>query len=84
MTEELKQDLLHEDTLIARAVTKSSWDANVKWVNKFSSYVQEKCPKMIKAKGRREVLMGRHVALTFLARPGKSIGSGNFSYTILS
>ena len=53
-------------------MTKSSWDANVKWVNKFSSYVSEKCPKMIKAKGRKEVLMDRHVALAFLAYIAKS------------
>ena len=69
--EELREDLQHADTLIARAVTKASWDANAKWVNKFQQYVVAKCPKMIKAKSEREVLLDKHVALAFLASVSK-------------
>ena len=66
--ETLKQDLDFANSLVAQAVTSSSWNRNASWVSKFKKYVLSNCPVHLRSRGINEALASDRLAVAFLAK----------------
>lgn len=64
---ELRDDLVFADTLIAEAVTKSTWARNKSWIGKFTAYVFEKRPAIKQEPNLSSAFADEQLILAFLA-----------------
>ena len=64
---EIRDDLAFADSLIAEAVTKSTWSRNSAWVKKFADYVFDKRPAIRQEPNMRSALADDQLILAFLA-----------------
>ena len=68
----VRADLRFADTMIARALTKSSWVRNKAWACKFMSYATQNCGPMMASSGLFAVLKSARVPIAFLASVARS------------
>ena len=68
----VRNDLRFADSMIARALTKSSWVRNKAWARKFISYVTINCGVLAASHGLSALLQSSRVPMAFLAHVARS------------